>query len=192
VWQLHQHFSNHLSAPLERKALNADIKKMHAEHADSDRLNDLSGRVIGCAFTVLNTYGVGFPEKVYANALAYQLRAAGFFVVQQCSVRVHYHDVLVGEYFTDLFQASGLRLCLLLNFAKPRLEIKRVVHGLRTTLNDLRVPRASASDLRLNLLVVQGDKARKVGAWTVACQRESHLLLPGRKRPHRRAPLEKP
>lgn len=32
---------------------------MHAEHADSDRLNDLSGRVIGCASTVLSTLGVG-------------------------------------------------------------------------------------------------------------------------------------
>jgi hypothetical protein len=30
---------------------------MHAEHADSERLNDLPGRVIGCAFTVVNTLG---------------------------------------------------------------------------------------------------------------------------------------
>lgn len=42
---------------------------MHAEHADSDGLNDLSGAVIGCAFTVLNTAGVGFLKKVYENAL---------------------------------------------------------------------------------------------------------------------------
>ena len=28
---------------------------MHAEHADNHELNELSGRVIGCAFTVLNT-----------------------------------------------------------------------------------------------------------------------------------------
>jgi hypothetical protein len=38
---------------------------MHAKHADSERLNDLSGRVIGCAFTVLNTLGAEFLEKVY-------------------------------------------------------------------------------------------------------------------------------
>jgi GxxExxY protein len=130
---------------------------MHAEHADNDRLNDLSGRVIGCAFAVLNTLGVGFLEKVYENALAYKLRAAGFAVVQQCSVRVHYNDVVFGEYFSDLLvdgvllvevktakalddahrmqctnylKATGLRLCLLLNSGRLRLEIKRVVHGL--------------------------------------------------------------
>ena len=38
---------------------------MHEEHADDRELNELSGRVIGCAFTVLNTLGPGFLEKVY-------------------------------------------------------------------------------------------------------------------------------
>jgi GxxExxY protein len=47
---------------------------MHAKHADGERLNDLSGRIIGCAFTVLNTLGTGFLEKIYENALAHQVR----------------------------------------------------------------------------------------------------------------------
>ncbi len=130
---------------------------MHAEHADRARLNDLSGRVIGCAFTVLNTLGAGFLEKVYENALAQELRDSGLAVEQQRSVKVHYHGAVVGEYSTDLLvegvllvelktvralddvhrmqctnylKATGLPLCLLLNFGKPRLEIKRVVRGL--------------------------------------------------------------
>jgi GxxExxY protein len=126
-------------------------------YADGTGLNDLSRRVIGCAFTVLNTLGAGFAEKVYENALAIELRAAGLAVAQQCSVKVYYSDAVVGEYFPDLLvedvllvelktvndlddahrmqctnylKATGLRLCLLLNFGKPRLEIKRVVNGL--------------------------------------------------------------
>jgi GxxExxY protein len=47
---------------------------MHAKHADGAWLNDLSGRIIGCAFIVLNTLGAGFLEKVYENALAHQVR----------------------------------------------------------------------------------------------------------------------
>jgi len=113
--------------------------------------------VIGCAFTVLNTLGAGFLEKVYENALAFELGAAGLSVVQQFGARVFYHDVVVGEYFVDLLvedvllielktakalddahqmqcvnylKATGLQLCLLLNFGRPRLEIKRVAHGL--------------------------------------------------------------
>ena len=130
---------------------------MHAEHADNSGLNELSGRVIGCAFTVLNTLGAGFLEKVCENVLAYEFRATGLSAVQQYGAKVHYKDILVGEYFVDLLindvllvelktvkalddahqmqctnylKATGLRLCLLLNFGKPRLEIKRVVHGL--------------------------------------------------------------
>jgi GxxExxY protein len=81
---------------------------MHAEHANSDRLNNLSGRVIGCALTVLSTLGAGFLEKVYENALAYELRAEGFAVVQQCSVTVRYNDIVVGEYFADLLVENVL------------------------------------------------------------------------------------
>ena len=40
------------------------------KHADNSELNELSGYVIGCAFTVPNTLGAGFLEKVYENALA--------------------------------------------------------------------------------------------------------------------------
>jgi GxxExxY protein len=70
---------------------------MHAEHADSSDLNEFSGRVIGCAFTVLNTLGAGFLEKGYENALAYKARAAGLTAVQQYGAKVHYKDILVGE-----------------------------------------------------------------------------------------------
>ena len=58
--------------------------------------------MIGCAFTVLNTLGAGFLEKVYENALAYEVRAAGLSAVQQYGAKVHYKDILVGEYFVDL------------------------------------------------------------------------------------------
>ena len=75
---------------------------MHAKHADKNRLNELSGNVIGCAFTVLNTLGAGFLEKVYENALAHELRKAGFAVAQQRGVTVMYDGTVVGEYFVDL------------------------------------------------------------------------------------------
>jgi GxxExxY protein len=130
---------------------------MHAEHADGTRLNELSRVIIGCAFTVLNTLGAGFLEKVYENALAFELEAAGLAVVQQHGATVVYKGVVVGQYFVDLLvenailvelkavkalddvhrlqcvnylKAADLHLCLLLNFGNPRLEIKRVVHRL--------------------------------------------------------------
>lgn len=120
-----------------------------------DELNQISEKVIGCAFTVSNVLGSGFLEKVYENALAYELRKAGLAVAQQYPIQVHYDGVVVGDYFADLLveecvlvelkaikrlgniemaqcinylKATGLRLCLLLNFGCSRVEIKRVVN----------------------------------------------------------------
>jgi GxxExxY protein len=120
---------------------------------DDPSLNKLSERIIGCAFTVSNALGVGFLEKVYENALAHELRKAGLDVQQQCAMAVRYDGVIVGEYIADFLvdrlilvelkvvkalddihiaqcmnylRATGLRLCLLMNFARPRVEIKRI------------------------------------------------------------------
>jgi hypothetical protein len=42
-------------------------------HADRFWLNELLGRVTGCALNLRNTLGAGFLEKVYENALAHEL-----------------------------------------------------------------------------------------------------------------------
>jgi GxxExxY protein len=122
-----------------------------------DGVNLLSKRIIGCALTVLHTLGTGFLEKVYENGLVYELRKSGLAVSQQHPMVVRYNGTVVGEYTVDLLvehidlvelkvakaideihlaqclnylKATGLHLCLLLNFGKPRLEIKRIVLAL--------------------------------------------------------------
>ena len=123
----------------------------------ADGLNLLTGRIIGCALTVLHALGAGFLEKVYENSLVHELRKSGLTVLQQHPVVVRYDGIVVGEYIVDLLvegvvlvelkvaraiddihraqclnylKATGLHLCLLLNFGKPRLEIKRIVLAL--------------------------------------------------------------
>ena len=121
--------------------------------ADWARLNQISEKVLGCAFAVSNGLGSGFLEKVYENALAHELRKAGISVAQQHAIVAKYDGVVVGEYVADLLvgslvlvelkcarviddlhlaqclnylKATGLRLCLLLNFGKPRVEVRRI------------------------------------------------------------------
>ena len=120
-------------------------------------LNPLSKRIIGCGLRVAGTLGNGFLEKVYENALAHELRKAGLNVEQQRGITVMYDGVMVGEYFVDLLveasllvelktvaelssshrarclnylRATGMHLCLLMNFGRPRLEVRRVVFDL--------------------------------------------------------------
>jgi GxxExxY protein len=66
------------------------------------QIDQLSGMVIKCAYNVHNTLGVGFLEKVYANALFIELVEAGLSVKRQYPFTIKYHGQVVGEYFADL------------------------------------------------------------------------------------------
>jgi GxxExxY protein len=125
-------------------------------NTDRTILNSLTGQIIGFAFTVADTMKCGFSEKVYENSLAHELTKNGLLVRQQFGITVYYDGVVVGTYSADILvedvvlvelkavktldpahsaqclnylTATGLPLCLLLNFGKPRLEIKRLVCG---------------------------------------------------------------
>jgi GxxExxY protein len=116
--------------------------------------NQITERIISCAYKIGNTLGCGFLEKVYENALAYELRRLGLNVKQQEEIKVFYDGVEVGYYEADLLvenlilvelkavreindiymaqclnylKATKLKICLLINFGNPRVEIKRIV-----------------------------------------------------------------
>lgn len=111
-------------------------------------------RIINCVYRVSNVLGSGFLEKVYENALAIELRAKGLKVHQQYPISVFYNGQSVGEFSADLLiedcvvlelksarmlddvhsaqclnylRATGLKVCLLVNFGRPRAEIRRLI-----------------------------------------------------------------
>ena len=117
-------------------------------------LNRISKKIIGCVYEVGKILKYGYLEKVYENALAHELHKSGLMVAQQHPVTVKYDGVVVGHYTADLFvessvlvelkvvasldashraqglnylAATGLPLCLLINFGRPRIEIARLV-----------------------------------------------------------------
>ena|ERR1022692_1134445 len=116
--------------------------------------SDLTEAVIGSAFEVANVLGAGFLEKVYERALACELASRGVSAKAQVSFPVCYKGHYLGEYVADLvvgervlvelkcvdrfanehlaqcinyLKASGLRVALLINFQKPKVEWKRVL-----------------------------------------------------------------
>ena len=62
---------------------------------DPRHLNATSERIIGAAFTVANTLGPGFQEKVYENALAHELGEAGLPAGQRHGIAVRYDNIVV-------------------------------------------------------------------------------------------------
>lgn len=126
--------------------------------ADKGRrsLNQLTWQIIGSAHKVNRVLGGGFLEKVYENALLLELRRAGLEVEQQHSLHVRYEGEIVGAYVADLLvesavlvelkalpaldrthhaqglnylRATGLGLCLLMNFGRTRLEVRRIINN---------------------------------------------------------------
>ena len=131
--------------------MNTDSKPISSSHLIEGELTE---KIIGAAFTVLNTLGAGFLEKVYENALAHELRKSGLAVEGQKAFPVRYEGTVVGDYLADLvvsgkvvveckavnildpvhdaqlmnyLKASGVRVGLLINFARPKLQYRRLV-----------------------------------------------------------------
>src|SRR5215212_2245527 len=66
-------------------------------------INDLTYKVIGCAYKVHNVLGPGFLEKVYENSLKLELQRRGIPARQQVKIPVLYEGYQVGLYFPDLW-----------------------------------------------------------------------------------------
>jgi GxxExxY protein len=119
--------------------------------ADEFQHEELTSRIIECAFTVQNALGAGFLEKVYENALAIELQNHGLKVQQQKPLQVQYKGNIVGDYVADMvvadkvileikairhilpahevqlvnyLRATGIELGLLINFA-GKVEVRR-------------------------------------------------------------------
>jgi GxxExxY protein len=135
----------------------ASLPQMNTDGHELDRINQITEKIIGAAFKVANTLGIGFLEKVYENSLSHELRKAGLHVEQQKSIDVLYDGVVVGLYIADLIvedivpvelksakslddthlaqcinhlRATGYPIELLINFGTPKLEIKRIANPL--------------------------------------------------------------
>ena len=63
---------------------------------------ELTEKIIKAFYTVYNTLGYGFLEKVYENAMLSELVKSGFVVKQQQKINVYYDHKIVGDYFADL------------------------------------------------------------------------------------------
>jgi GxxExxY protein len=64
--------------------------------------SELTSAIINAFYHVYNQLGYGFLEKVYENALAYELRKRGYELRQQLPIKVYYDGLVMGDYFADM------------------------------------------------------------------------------------------
>ena len=116
---------------------------------------ELTSRIIEACYEVSNELGSGFLESVYENALLVALDEKGIPANSQVPMAVVFHGKKVGEFFADIvvadkivlelkaakaltaehqaqlinyLKATGMEVGLLINFGRPKVEIKRL-HG---------------------------------------------------------------
>jgi len=117
--------------------------------------NELTEKIIGCAIEVHKRLGPGFLESIYENAFILELEKHNLHVERQQEVIVKYDGIEVGRHRLDLIvndtivvelkavkniedvhfaivksylKALGKEHGLIINFSKPVLEVKRVIH----------------------------------------------------------------
>jgi len=115
----------------------------------------LSRRIIGAAIKVHRELGHGFLENIYEEALKIEFGTHNITFENQKEIKIKYLDTQIGLHRLDLvvenkiivelkavkeltdihfaqlrsyLKAANLKVGLLLNFAKPTIEIKRVVN----------------------------------------------------------------
>ena len=63
---------------------------------------EITEKIIKSFYTVYNKLGYGFLEKVYENALLFELRQEGLQCSKQVPIEVYYEGNIVGNYFADI------------------------------------------------------------------------------------------
>ena len=94
---------------------------------------ELSDKIIGCAFKVYNELGSGFLEKVYENALLYELRKNGIACKNQVPLKVFYDRMVVGEYFVDVLVESKIIIELKVCEKLTNIHYAQLINYLKAT-----------------------------------------------------------
>jgi len=115
---------------------------------------DITERIIGGAYAVYAELGYGFLESVYQRAMQVELHQAGLKCEIECPIKVKYRNVIVGDFRADLLvnevvivelktaknysaedepqllnelKATGIKVGLLINFGRTKMEFTRKV-----------------------------------------------------------------
>lgn len=118
---------------------------------------ELTQKIIGCAFRVYNKMGFGFLESVYEKCMHIELKKSGLPFESQKRINVFYCNESVGDFIADLIvsnliivelksvkqisNAHEIQLVnylvatrkpvgLIINFGEEKVEIKRKVREL--------------------------------------------------------------
>jgi GxxExxY protein len=69
---------------------------------------ELTHKIIGCAYQVYNILGFGFLESVYQKALLIELESNKLKAELEKPLKVYYNEQVVGDFYADIFVEDEL------------------------------------------------------------------------------------
>jgi len=146
-----------------------------------NKINKLTEQIIGLAIKVHKTLGPGFVERIYQRAMYLELKNSKLRFEREKKISVYYNKALLGYEKTDFIinnqiilelkcvaeisdihkaqvlsylKAAQTPVGLILNFARPKLEIKRLI--------DSSAASAGSASLRLQKNIQEQIPNRKM------------------------------
>jgi GxxExxY protein len=92
---------------------------------------DLCAKILRAALIVHTELGPGFLEKIYANALSYELKKEGLEFKREAKLAVYYDNQVVGEYSADLIVQEEVLVELKTVERFAEAHMAQVLHYLR-------------------------------------------------------------
>lgn len=93
----------------------------------------ITDSILKTFYEIYNGLGHGFLEKVYQNAMYFQLKSLGYKVEAQKRINVYFKGQLVGEYYADLIVEDVVIVELKTAELLMNIHIAQVINYLKAT-----------------------------------------------------------
>jgi GxxExxY protein len=93
----------------------------------------ITDAILKVYYEVYNELGYGFLEKVYQNAMYFELKSLGYKVDPQKQIKVYFKKQLVGEYYSDLLVEDKVIVELKATELIMNVHIAQIMNYLKAT-----------------------------------------------------------
>jgi len=94
---------------------------------------DITEAILKVYYEVYNELGSGFLEKVYQNAMYFELKEKGYQVEAQKQIKVYFKKQLVGEFFSDLLVEDKVIVELKATELLMNVHVAQIMNYLKAT-----------------------------------------------------------
>lgn len=93
----------------------------------------ITDSILKVYYDVYNGLGYGFLEKVYQNAMYFQLKSLGYKVEAQKQIKVYFKGQLVGVYYADLVVEDVVIVELKTTELIMNIHVAQIINYLKAT-----------------------------------------------------------